>query len=446
MRRACLVLLLCGCWSETAFRDRCVATGHCVVDDAGVGGGGVGGGGVGGGGVGGGGGGVGGGGVGGVGGGMGGAGGGFGGVCDGGAGSFGDGGPAWVDDGGVPTWTQVAADLFPLDGGTDSSFTISTITLPGFGEYIGGVLRPTGSVLCFPNHGATNILEILPDGGLNYIPVPNEGSEGWQGGVLLDDGTVIGIPYTNPSFLELKPDDSVRLIDAGIVASGRRSLYFEGAVVTRSGKILLAPLNDFSPAIFDPKTGQLTNVQTCLPNADLTYSGIVLRSDGESAVIVPRQADKLFLLTPTSITPFGSLYGYAGGLLLPNGSMLLSPSFKNDFVVLSNTGSQTHKVLADGGTTFGYFSGAWSTNGFAYAFRTDSGGSVITIIDRNGNVNEVPSPSAAIGNATHFGFVGRPDGVIVGCPDQSADIVFITPNVRRTVNIRTMTSPFINKW
>jgi hypothetical protein len=95
----------------------------------------------------------------------------------------------------------------------------------------------------------------------------------------------------------------------------------------------------------------------------------------------------------------------------------------------------------------GYFSAAWSTNGYAYAIQTDGpqGNVNVAIIDRAGVVTEVQTDGGLTQNS-HYGLVTKPDGVIVGCPNLAPTVLYIVPHVRRTVSIDTMTSPWLNKW
>lgn len=56
------------------------------------------------------------------------------------------------------------------------------------------------------------------------------------------------------------------------------------------------------------------------------------------------------------------------------------------------------------------------------------------------------APDAGLFPGSHYGFVARNDGVIVGCPYDSRQVLFISPVTRRPVPLSTMTSPWVNKW
>ena len=394
---ALALLAQAACWSETAFREKCIAAGNCVLSDDG------------------------------------------GGAAGGGA----AGGGAGRDDGGVPTWNEVVSELFAAPVGLDAGFRLAFVSLPtGAPGTIGGVLTRSGSVICMPYSGSS-ALEVLPDAGFRFIPAPPR-SGGWEGGVLLDDGSVLGIPHETDSFLLIHPDDSgVRIIDAGIVAAGLLGThFFEGAVITLSGQVLIAPSESSRVGVFDPRTEQLSLFETGVNNVVARFAGLVLLPDGESAIVIPRESMKAFVATPSGVKALANANGYSGGVLLPSGEALLTPVFQRRFLKLGSTGS----AVPMGPMTSGYFSAAWSTNGYAYAIQTEAFGSGIAIIDRFGAVTEIPNASPEIQFASHYGLVGRPDGVIVGCPDQSEKVLFIVPHTRRTVSLRTMTSPWLNKW
>jgi hypothetical protein len=169
--------------------------------------------------------------------------------------------------------------------------------------------------------------------------------------------------------------------------------------------------------------------------------------------MVPRSSERLLFITPTSASFVGplALHGHAGGLLLADGRALLMPTNGSaDFVIWDNS---TMTPTSMGTSRDGYFSAAWSTNGYGYAIQTDgpTNNLQIAIIDRRGRlVAEVLAPDAGptgISQNSHYGLVAREDGIIVGCPYVAGkDVLFIVPNERRTVDISVMTSPWLNKW
>ncbi|MDP1828294.1 MAG: hypothetical protein Q8L48_33800 [Archangium sp.] len=426
--RSLLVLsafLLAACWSERAFTDACVDAGHCRVDDAGSTGSGVGGASGGGGGA---------------------VTGGGGGVTGGGGGSVtGGGGGGFVSDGGALTWVEVAAELFDVPTGLDAGFVLEFVPAGSLGQWVGGVLTPSGDVLCIP-YNASDVLRVSPTRVVTPIPHGAPGY-GWEGGVLLEDGGVLGLPYDANSFLSLT-GPTVFVIDAGLPRAGApMSAYFEGGVITLSQKVLLAPYYGSFPGVFDPASGELTLLDGGFPpqiSANATYSGAVLRADGESAYLIPRYATRLMLVTPTAASIVGTspVDGHAGGLLLPSGSILLMPADSRPFVIFDGT---TATAMT---TSSSYFSAAWSTNGYGYAIQNQvSGGARVAIIDRFGAVSEVRlQADAGVSSNSHYGLVTMANGIIVGCPYSSTDVLFLVPHERRDVSLRAMTSPWLNKW
>ncbi len=391
MRRFIVLVLLAqaACWSEKSFRDACVDAGNCVVDDAGVG------------------------------------------------------TPAL-------TWEEVSTELFGLDGGLtvglDGGFTITFVNtgVGGGNRWVGGVLTRSGSVICIPASAAT-ALEVFADGGLRTFPVPPHEPNAWEGGVLLPDGTVLGLPYSSNAFLVIPPDGGASwLLDAGLPRAGLSAPFFEGGVVTRSGKVLLASSAGPDLAVFDPGSGIITS-HVVGASAGKMFSGAVLLADGESALVVPRDNLETVILTPSGPVgarlPTGGAH-FAGGLLLPGGDALLMPTQGPGS--FQRVGSAQLTPLGAPSNRY-YFSAAWSTNGSAYAFETDGPATRIAVISQLGVVSEVPAPADLFG-ASHYGFVAMADGTVVGCPYDSSSVLFLRPNDRRTVSLRTMTSPWLNKW
>ena len=215
------------CWSEQTFTRDCIAAGHCLVSDSGVGGGGD----------------IGGGGGGDIGG------GGGGGTTGGGTGG------GFVDDGGVITWAEVVSELFDaIPRGLDAGFTVAFTPTLSTGKWVGGVLTSDGRVVCIPAAGS-NALRVSANG---VVTVQDLGfSGGWEGGVLLSDGGVLGLPSVSATFLAAGPVSATE-IAVGLPLSGASYPYFEGGVITLEGQVLLAPKNAIYPGVFDTFTNTLT--------------------------------------------------------------------------------------------------------------------------------------------------------------------------------------------
>jgi hypothetical protein len=117
------------------------------------------------------------------------------------------------------------------------------------------------------------------------------------------------------------------------------------------------------------------------------------------------------------------------------------PVGSSQFLKVTTSGLTT----SVGPTSGGYYSAAWSTNGYAYGVQTEGLASKVAIIDRMGGVTEV-SATADVFPSSHYGFVAREDGTIIGCPYSSSHVLVLSPHTRRTVSNRIMTSPWLNKW
>lgn len=356
------------------------------------------------------------------------------------------------DDGGGLTWARVVSELFDVPEGLDAGADLTFVSLPDAGpsgKWVGGVLNRRGEVICIPYSGG-NLLRVGPDAGLSFFPTQHYGE--WEGGVLLSDGGVVALPYSTYRVLSFS-GTAQSYLDAGLPRGGAEvPAYFEGGVLTLSEQLLLAPSKRWLPGVFSMASGTLTFVDAGNPGTVDTngghYAGAVLLADGQSALMVPRFARRLMEVTPTSAVLHdgpGEVYGFSGGVLLPDGRVVLMPSSDRPFVAWDGA-----SITISGPSTRGYFSAAWSTNGYAYAVNSDQPAPNdlrLAIIDRHGVASEFPlAPDAGLFPGSHYGFVARNDGVIVGCPYDSRQVLFISPVTRRPVPLSTMTSPWVNKW
>lgn len=352
-----------------------------------------------------------------------------------------------VSDGGELTWAEVSAELFAAPLGLDAGFTLEFVPASSVGQWVGGVLTYSGDVICIPYSGG-NALRVSPDGGVSTLVL---GFSGWESGVLIADGGVLGFPYDTPTFVTISGTGGL-LLDAGLPQPGAPNQpFFEGGVITLSQHALLAPSSHVYPGDYDVNARTFRLHDGGIPpviSSDTFYAGAILLADGESAIMVPRMAQQMMLVTPDGASLVGptNMQGHAGGLLMPDASVLLVPNTSGATFVLWD-GTST-SVPNPGLSPPGYFSAAWSTNGYAYAIQTDNVvAPAIAIIDRAGSVTQVQlPPDAGLSINSHYGLVTLPSGVIVGCPYSSPRVLFIVPHERRTVSLRAMTSPWLNKW
>ncbi len=365
------------------------------------------------------------------------------------AGGF-DAGP--FPDGGL-TWAAVAAELFNTTN-TDSSLEVLAFPVPARAQALGGVLTPRGTVICIPFQGA--VLEVFPDGGVTSILFDaGNATDLWQGGVLQPDGSVFGFPHSVPTKFP------VAITSAGLTPLPQdlpgSSPLTEGGAITTEGDIIMMPA--IYPAFSVWSAGVLSEVPVdagVAPSSDAFFSGAVLRASGTSVLAVPRKATALWEVSATSATPVAPLSGYAGGLLLQNGDAVLMPV---DGGLRPARVDTANRVTPVGPVTFGYFSAAWSTNGFGYAIQTvGTAGSYLTIT-RDGGVTESQLPANArlpdggtaatnlvLSATSRFGLVAFPDGQLVSCPYADQSLIFLRPRGRRSVPSWVVLSPWLNKW
>lgn len=358
-------------------------------------------------------------------------------------------------------WSETASLLFDVeaDAGSDfdvqfvSNLSASTDTM-GQCRYAGGVLTRQGSVLCVP-FAVNRAVEFLPDGGVTATTINQPAGDTWAGGVMLDDGTVLGLPVGATTMLVLPnpkepfPTRNPDFLPIGLSAPAE----FTGGARTLDGTLIAGATSN---ATFIRADGG-TRLSTGGMGA---FSGAVLTESGRSVLLVPRTATRVVEVTPRSdvntdrVTARGifAVSGLAGGLLLESGDALLMPS---------TAGGAFVRVPTDGGAPTatmqvaraGLFSAAWSTNGYAYSLEVDGGVGEVAIVNRRGDVSWARLPASATSPdagrffpGSHLGLTGMADGRLVSCGCLSPTILILTPRFRRSVPLEVMTSPWLNKW
>lgn len=407
---ALLVVFSLGCWDRDEFRSKCILQGHCQLLDF----------------------------------------------------------DAGVDAGLNPgRWGEAAAVLFDVPDDAGSAFDVSLLSnLSGVSSdrcnFAGGVLTKEGSLVCIP-FDADRGLELTSDAG-TLLTISLNGrlsGESWAGGVLLGDGTVVGLPSGAATLLSLKlrpplvgrqPDyvplgfaTRTPLPDGGFTGGARLTAGAEtvdGTLVLASGATVTFLRSDGG---FEQRSA----------GAMGEFSAALLSDSARSVTLVPRSFMGLVEATPRTnqspmdrLTPRGGFTGYSGGLLLENGDALLLPGI---------AGAPFLRVPGDGGVPMSTgFSraaltgGTWSTNGFAYALDADGGSGEVAVISRKGDVSWARIPQTffgdgGVGPLSHLGLTALADGRLVSCGCQSSRLLVLTPRFRRTVPLEVMTKPWVNK-
>lgn len=362
---------------------------------------------------------------------------------------------AGANDGGL-TWSAVATELFGT-GNSNSTVDFFLIPVPGPTRALGGVLTQRGSVVCIPASG--HVLEYQADGGVVSLGILDGGSgvDLWQGGVLLPDGTVLAFPHSEQLQQPL-------IISGATFSAVPETLpgfkpVTEGGVITLAGDVLIMPANADRFPVWSANGLGLSTLPLdagVAPSSNAFFSGALLRASGDRALAVPRTATAVWEVSAQSAQPVAALTGYAGGLLLRDGAALLMP--------LEPT-RQAARVATDGGVSFvgpvtqGYFSAAWSTNGFGYALQTYGSAGKLLTISSAGVVTEAMLPAngtlpdggsarldLAVSSTSRFGLTAMPDGRLVSCPYAVDTMLVLRPRVQRTVPLWVMTSPWLDKW
>ncbi len=355
-------------------------------------------------------------------------------------------------------WSDVAALLFDVPDAVDAGFDVSFVpariavsAIDGGCSFAGGVLTAEGSVVCIPS-SANQVSEYLSDGGVQLLSSLNLRGAGWRGGVLDDDGVVVGLPVEGAElFRVLRPaSDGRRNYDLLPLGLGGGAAFTGGALTTEGALVAVGPR---AVSFYRLGDGGLTQVSTGVVDGG-SYAGAVLSPSGRSVLLVPRTASTVLeaslrtFNTSDRATPRGELSGYAGGVLLASGDALLIPAFPDvPFARVPADGGIATRVVGPNARA-SFFSAAWSTNGYAYSVETDGGLGEVLVINRRGEVafSRLPATDGGFFARSHLGLVGMPDGRLVSCGCQAPTLMVLTPRHKRVVPVEVMASPWLNKW
>jgi hypothetical protein len=307
--------------------------------------------------------------------------------------------------------------------------------------------------------GEPDGLVIHPDDDTSErIPVTGGAiQEGWEGGVLLPDGTVLAFPRNAPRFLRIDPsartatlfgDDLSDASDGGLDK-------FHGGVLGLNGLVYAAPSAASFIARLDPATGHVTRVPLPPSSKRGDTQGAVLFPTGDIAMfpassapgllVIPsmtRGADEVWYL-PVPASAGGP--AFAGGGVLTGVATALAPPQQNATVLQYDRALLHWGASAPGlgvQSANSYFFGAWSTDGHIWAPGYGADPALRLGVDPT-SLGEEDAGTSIFGSA--LGAVGLPDGRVIGIPHGRSSWLELAPEGRRSVPIEAMTSPFLDK-
>lgn len=367
-----------------------------------------------------------------------------------------------ITDSGLPwAWAAVEQVLSipPSDGGVTCRWN-PVRPFPVDRAWGGGVLLLDGTVVGIP-FNEPSVLMINPDTRVTERwPIVGGGViEGWHGGVLLPDGTVIAIPRNANRFLRIDPTTRTAtpfgddLSDTGLDGGVGK---FYGGVLGLNGLVYAAPANATFIARLDPKTGQVARLP--LPSSVLrgNTQGAVLFPTGDivmfplidmpGLLVIPSRtggADEVWLM-PRPPTP--PVPAFTGGGIITGIDTAVAPPQQNALPLRYHAGAFTWGTPVTDvpqSSANAWFFGAWSTNGHIYSPPYGTVDALSFTLD--GEATLAPFDPDVAQFRSVAGAVGLPDGRIISFPHGRPAWLELIPEGRRTLPMEAFTSPFLNK-
>ena len=185
----------------------------------------------------------------------------------------------------------------------------------GASGFEGGILAPTGRVVCVPGPLSANlgVFDPVTQGFTNVAAVP-----GYSGAVLAPNGNVIFVPNTAPNVGIFDPVSLGWSLGPTATPGG-----FTGGVLTvPSGNVVFVPGTSQNVGVLSADFATLTQVP-----GSAGFSGGVLLPTG-NVMFVPLTASNVGLFDPVTLT-FSNVAncpgGFSGGSLLSDGRVVMCP-------------------------------------------------------------------------------------------------------------------------
>jgi hypothetical protein len=227
---------------------------------------------------------------------------------------------------------EVEGEAYIIDPAKISSVK----TLEGFslGSFRGGVLLKSGKIFCTPHDSISAQVYDLSTESIETFPTSFTEQGSFYGSVLLPDGKVFSAGF-NRSHFGLFDCDSMSYTDIGtILVQGA----FAGCVLTADNKVVCVPYNESRIAIYDPVSNTVTYGPPIF-TIPKSFSGGVLLPNGKVLLVSYNSPSCVVDCTYWEVQFFPYTYKFSGGILLPDGTIFCVPV--EDIAVILNPVSLT---------------------------------------------------------------------------------------------------------
>jgi hypothetical protein len=330
----------------------------------------------------------------------------------------------------------------------ESVSNIDSITTPSASfhssthAFAGGVLLPDGRVFCVPySQTSARIYSPVTDTSTTISGFPGGGA--FVGGVLMTDGRVFCVPYNSTTAIICNTTTNTTTSVSGFPGGSA----FVGGVLLPDGRVFCVPYNHTSAIIYNPTTNTTTSVSG-FPGSG-AFVGGVLMTDGR-VFCVPYNHTSAIIYNPTtntttSISGFPGSAAFAGGVLLPDGRVFCVPQSQTSAIIYNPITNTTTSVSGFPGST-AFYGGVLMPDGRVFCVPHNQ--TSATIYDPV--TNTTTTVSGFPGSEGYVGGVLLPDGRVICIPFNPTTTRILAGNFSKNINDfqlpkEIMLSPFLNK-
>jgi hypothetical protein len=276
-------------------------------------------------------------------------------------------------------------------------------------------------------------------------------NQGYHGGVLLSNGKVFCIPHNSTNATIYTHNETPANIFTTINTGGSYpgGGAFIGGTLLPDGRVFLAPSASTSYIIYDPVTGTKTTTAVSPPLGGTTnnFFGCILSSDGASVYLIPRNSTSMYAInisTGLGAALIGGLPGgdaYRGGVRLSTGSIFLVPHNATSAVIYDpvlNFHTTTPSVFPGSGA---YETGTLLPDGRVFLCPANATKPAIF----NPFDNSLEDVEITVTPGDYNGSVLLPNGRVYLMPQNATSGLIITVPHYKNFTLNTLTGPQFNK-
>ncbi|MBL8956085.1 MAG: hypothetical protein JNK82_35255 [Myxococcaceae bacterium] len=353
-------------------------------------------------------------------------------------------------------WVTVQGDLLSTiaQGTAGGGPSVDYISVGTGNVWVGGVLTPRAHIIGIPlDTNTEGLFDLNIDAGTVDTPSFTVPPQRFVGGVLGPDDFVYGLPHSGGTQLlrmstvgSLAPEVVGDALDAGT-----NTTPWGAGVVAPNGDIYVLPFHGNHVLRFDPDAGTSRLVAGPFALASEKWFGAVLGPNGKiygvpyaasAGVLVLDPSDDSTTILTVTAAPGG---GWQGGTLAADGHIYCTPNRGGFVLEIDPVTNSTSAFDAGTSGTNQFVSGALGADGKIYALPSNHQPIEILVINPVTKTTTFLAASSVM-NDPWDGLVSAPDGKLYGIPKNDDRVLVIDPKANRRFPMRTLLSPFLNKY